>query len=367
MQIKRNVLFTPGPATTTDTVKKALLVPDICPREPEFGNLLEEIGKDLTRIVHGEGQCTCVLFAGSGTAAVEAAILSAVPPGKKIAVAINGAYGQRMIRISRAFGIPCLEIPFSWDEPVHPDRVDSALRKDGQAAVLAMVHHETTSGLLNPLDLVGEVAKSHGCTYLVDAISSFAGIPIRMDSSKADLLVSSSNKCIQGMAGLSFVICRNSALKQMGSHPPRSFYLDLVAQHDFMVKEHQMRYTPPVQIVYALKQAIAEYFQEGETQRHERYRNNWRTMRNGIAELGFDFLLDSAHESQLILTVLEPESKAFQFTPFHDALKKKGFTIYPGKIPEIKAFRVGTIGDIFPDDVRAFLVAVKEILLKMGV
>jgi 2-aminoethylphosphonate aminotransferase len=369
--IKRNILLNPGPATTTDTVKKSLVVPDICPREREFSVLLNEIRNDLVRIVHGDDQYTSVLFAGSGTAVMDSVINSVIPGNKKIAVIVNGAYGERLVRIARTYKIPCLPIIFDWREKPDLKKLDRLLKNDTSVCCVALVHHETTTGILNPITEVGRIVKKYNCTYIVDAISSYAGIPIDIKESKADFLLSTSNKCIQGMAGLAFVVCKKSALESIKNYEKRSFYLDLYNQYDYLEKTGQTPFTPPVQIAYALKQAIKEYFEEGGDRRYARYTENWKTLRSGLLDLGFTLLLKEDQESHILLTVIEPEAKNFDFEKMHDYLYDLGFTIYPGKLKQ-KTFRLANMGAIYPADITAFLTALKEylkehhIILKSG-
>ena len=225
MQIKRNILLNPGPATTTDSVKMAQLTPDICPREKEFGDVMAYIAQSLTRIAGGGEDYTTVLLGGSGTAAVDAIINSVVPPGRTLLVIDNGAYGRRMAQIAQAYGIPLQVLSFPWGAWPDSGMVQDALAADrnGKIAAVAMVHHETTTGMLNPVAEIGELAHQYDKTFIVDTISSFAGIPFKIDDLHIDFMASTSNKCIQGMAGCAFVICRLSALLATAQVPTRSF------------------------------------------------------------------------------------------------------------------------------------------------
>jgi 2-aminoethylphosphonate aminotransferase len=365
--VKRNILLTPGPATTTDSVKYAQVVPDICPREKEFQDIMDRIRKDLVKIVHGDDDYTSVLFAGSGTAVMDVCINSVVPLNGKTAIVNNGAYGERMIRIARAYHIPCVEIAFDWGKRPDVERVRDILEKDGDVNCLVMIHHETTTGLLNPIKEIGELAKENNCTFIVDAISSYAGIPIDIKECNVDFMCSTSNKCIQGMAGLAFVICRKDALKKTKDYPTRSFYLNLYQQYEYFEKHGQMQFTPPVQVIYALKQAIIEYFEEGEENRYERYVKNWQTLRAGLKEMGFEFLLKEEEEARLLITVLYPKNPAFDFDKMHDLLYNEGFTIYPGKVGKVGTFRLANLGAIDEKDISDFLKKLREVLHLMGV
>lgn len=354
-KIKRNILLNPGPATTTDTVKYALVVPDICPREEEFTRLIADIRHDLVKIVNGDDEYTSVLFAGSGTAVMDSVVNSVVPADKKIAVVINGAYGERFIDIAQSYNIPCVPIRFDWGQRIDLAFVERFIKNDDSIACVAIVHHETTTGIRNPIREIGRIAKKYNCTYIVDAISSYAGIPIDIKDIHADFLLSTSNKCIQGMAGLSFVICKKNTLESIAHNPKRSFYLDLYSQYAYLESTGQTQFTPPVQIVYSLKQAIAEYFKEGGNQRYARYSENWRTLRSGLLDLGFSLLLEEENESHILITVIEPEDPAFNFEEMHDYLYDRGFTIYPGKMKK-KTFRVAVMGAIDYHDIEKFLI-----------
>lgn len=359
---KRNILLNPGPATTTDSVKDALVVPDICPREEDFVEVIQGIRRDLVSIVYGGDDYTAVLFTGSGTAAMDVAINSVVPPGKKLAVIVNGAYGERFVKIASVYGIECVEIAFPLDKAVDTSEVERVLAGDPEIACVAMIHMETTTGILNPIEEIGAIAKKYEKIFIVDAMSSFAGIPIDVKKSSIQFLLSSSNKCIQGMAGLVFVICEKNALEKTTTYLPRSFYLNLFSQYAFLEKDGQMQFTPPVQIAYALAQAIKEYFDEGGKARYDRYTETWRTLREGLLELGFELFLDEKLESHLLITVMEPDNPNYSFKKMHDALYARGFTIYPGKVQKNRTFRLAILGDIDKGDIQLFLGALRETL-----
>ena len=365
--IKRNILLTPGPATTTDSVKYAQVVPDICPREKEFQEIMRHIREDLVKVVKGDENYTSILFAGSGTAVVDACINSIVPPKKKIAIINNGAYGERMVKIAEAYQIPYVELFFEWGKIPDLNKIRETLKKDKDIACLAMVHHETTTGMLNPVKEIGNIVKENNCIFIVDTVSSFAGIPIDIKDYKIDFIFSTSNKCIQGMAGLAFVVCRKDELEKIKNYPPRSFYLNLYQQYDYFEKKGQMQFTSPVQVAYALRQAIKEYFKEGEENRYKRYTKNWQTLKKGLKKMGFRFLLKEEEESHILTTVLDPKDPNYNFDKMHDLLYKKGFTIYPGKIGKKNTFRLANMGAINYKDIKRFLIVSKNILDKMGI
>lgn len=366
MKIKRNILLNPGPATTTDTVKLAQLVPDICPREKEFGDLLESVSKDLTDIARGDIDYASILFAGSGTAVMDATINSVVPPGRSILIINNGAYGERMVGIANAYNIDWVELKYDWDKEINPADVEKQLLTHPEIACVAMVHHETTTGRLNPIKEIGAVVKKYTKVFIVDTISSFAGISFDMKGCNIDFMMSTSNKCIQGMAGCSFVICKKEELYKTKDYPKRSFYLNLYLNYDYFVKEHQTPFTPPVQTIYALRQAIDEFLKEGTENRHKRYLTNWEILIKGMEDLGFKRLLKDNEESHILTTFLDPEDPNYNFNKMHDLLRERGFTIYPGKIGKKNTFRLANMGAIDYKDVQAFLKALEEVMNEMN-
>lgn len=361
--IARKILLNPGPATTADTVKMAQVVPDICPREEEFIEVMREIRDELTKIAGGLLDThTTILFGGSGTAVMDAAINSAVPPGKAVAVVVNGAYGQRLADIARAYQISVREIKGDWYQPISVETVKEVVA-DPDVGALAFVHHETTTGLLNPLEELTRIGKEAGCTVIVDAISSFAGIPINLSNIPVDFLLSTSNKCIQGMAGLGFVIAQRDAMEKIKSYSPRSYYLNLWQQYENFERTGETRFTPPVQVAYALRQAIKELEEEGGVvARHRRYLKNYDALRHGLTKMGFEFVIAPVNESGILMTVKEPSDPSFNFTALHDRLLECGFTIYPGKLTQEKTFRLAIMGDIQGSDIENFLSALENIL-----
>ncbi len=366
--IERKILLNPGPATTADTVKYAQVVPDICPREKEFGDLMESISRDLTHIAGAdESQYTSVLFGGSGTAGMDAVINSVVPPGKKILIINNGAYGERMVQIANAYRIAHVELKFEWDSLPGLDEVVQTLTKDADIACVAMIHHETTTGILNPIKAIGELVKKYKKVFIVDTISSFAGVRINIKECNIDFMMSTSNKCIQGMAGLCFVICKKDELNKIKDYPRRSYYLSLYDQYDYFIKQHQMRFTPPVQTIYALRKAIDEFLEEGYENRVARYTKSWEVLRKGVEALGFKILTKPEDESHILITLFYPEDPRFDFDKLHDRLYEKGFTIYPGKIGKGGTFRIANMGAIDYRDIEEFLAVFKKTLEELKV
>jgi 2-aminoethylphosphonate-pyruvate transaminase len=364
--VRRMILLNPGPANTTEAVKRAMTLPDICPREREFGAVLERVREGVTRVVHDGDRYVAVMLSGSGSAGVEAAISSTVPSDGRLLVIDNGAYGVRMTQIAAAYGIA--HDVESFGVGGYPDLARIAQRlHERRYSQLAVVHHETSTGVLNPVDAIGALCREAGVEMIVDAMSSYAGVPIDVERMGADFLVSSSNKCIQGMAGITFVICRRARLAAMEPIPGRSFYLNLAGHHRFFEQQGQMQFTPPVQIVYALEQALLEYFAEGGQARHQRYLANWRALDGGMRELGFRRLLPEAILSRILTCYIEPDHPGYSFDAMHDRLYEKGFTIYPGKGAAKATFRLANMGDVTPEDMRAFVSAMSETLDELGV
>jgi 2-aminoethylphosphonate aminotransferase len=359
------ILLNPGPANTTETVKRALTKPDICPREAEFGAVLAGVRDNLTRVVTSNPAFISVMFTGSGTAAVEAAIASAVPADGRLLVIDNGAYGTRMAQIAQAYGISHDVERFGVGGYPDLDRIATCLR-ERRYSQLAVVHHETSTGMLNPIGELAALCRQREVELIVDAMSSYAGIPIDVDALGIDFLASSSNKCIQGMAGLGFVICRRDRLAKMQHVPGRSFYLSMAGQHRFLEQSGQMQFTPPVQIIYALEQALTEFFAEGgATARHRRYVQNWEALDTGVRGLGFRRLLPEAILSRILTAYIEPDHANYSFDAMHDRLYAKGFTIYPGKGAQQDTFRLANMGAVDASDMRAFVAALAETLTEL--
>jgi 2-aminoethylphosphonate aminotransferase len=361
-KVNRKILLNPGPATTSDTVKNAMVVEDICPRETDFGALIESIKNDLVKVVHGEGDYVSALFTASGTGGLEAAITSAVPEGKKLLVVENGAYGTRMVKLAETFGIEVVRYELKYGDYPDVKVIESMLVNDPDISHLAVVHHETTTGMLNPIQEICDLAHRNDTEIIVDCMSSYAGIPIDLREWKAEYMVSSSNKCIQGMAGLVFVIFKSSLLPKL-KEQKRSFYFNIYNQYVGFEKTGQMQFTPPVQVCYALRQAMDEYFEEGEQGRWTRYKENWEILVNGLQDMGFTFLLPYDQQSKILLAITEPKNSGYDFDKMHDYLYERGFTIYPGKGAKTATFRLSILGDLYADDIKAFLKELKIYML----
>ncbi len=366
--VRRNILLNPGPATTTQSVKMAQVVPDICPREHEFGELLGSLAQALTGLVADPYEYTAILFCGSGTAAVEA-ILSSVVDGnrERILIVNNGAYGERMCRIADVYGLDYVEFKGVPDQPLDLEKLKAVLAASSKpVSHLAIVHNETTTGLLNDIQAVGDLCAERGMTMIVDAMSSFAAVPIDMRTMHIGFLAASSNKNLQGMAGVGFVIAEKNALERTKTLAPRSFYLNLYAQYKALAESNQMRFTPPVQTLYALKQAVLETIVEGVAARYARYTRSWHILVDGLEGMGLRYLVPKEHHSKLITAICEPDHTGYDFTAMHDYLYARGFTIYPGKLGIRRTFRVANIGDISGDDMKDFLSVLRNYFKHIG-
>jgi len=350
---KRNVLLNPGPATTTHSVKMAQVIPDICPREKEFGDLMEYVSTELTRVVANPKKYTTVLFGGSGTAVVEAVLSSVIPHDKTVVVVNNGAYGNRVCQIVNSYKMSYIEFKSSLTKPIDLKKLEKILKKNKNISHLVMIHNETTTGLLNSLDDFGSLAKKYKVELIVDAMSSYAALPIDMKKQNIAYLCASSNKNIQGMAGVGFVIAKTKILNKLKNIQPRNFYLNLFAQYENFIKSHQMRFTPPVQTLYALKQAITEAKEEGIDNRYKRYSNSWIILTDGLKKMGLKYLVADLNHSKIITSIFIP--LGVDFDEMHDYFHERGFTIYPGKVSEFNTFRVANIGEIDSSDIKQFL------------
>lgn len=361
----RPILLTPGPATTSPTVQQALMIPDVCPREESFAALLAEVRRRLAALTADPETFSAIPLAGSGTAAVEATLGSVVPRDGMVVVLDNGDYGARMAQICAALGIDHAVVSPGWGEPFDLQAVEAVLAAAaGRATHLAFVHHETATGMLNPLAELAALAARFGLRVIVDAMSSLGAVPIHQGRQGVDFLISSANKCIQGMPGLSFVIASRAALSALHEPPRRSFYLDLLAQHEHLEKTGQMRFTCPPQIVAALRQALLELEAETLAGRRKRYDLSYQVLTEGLAQLGFELLLSPEHQSHILVAVRDPGPPRFDFRRVHDDLLARGFTIYPGKTGSQATFRLAVLGDLHTADIEAFLAALREVIAR---
>lgn len=366
-KIKRNVLLNPGPATTTDTVKYAQIVPDICPREEEFGDIMKQLGRDLVDIVHGGDDYTAVLFCGSGTINIDATVSSLVPEGKRLLVVNNGAYSNRAAEVAEYYHMDFDNLKLDITKPADLSAIRHELENDPDIAVVYCCHNETGTGVLNPIREIGALAHEFGATMVVDTTSTYAMIPIDMEKDNLDFVMSSAQKGIMGFTGLSYTIGKTTILEESKNYPTRSYYTNLYLQYSFIKKTGQMHFTPPVQTIYAARQALKEYWAEGEQAKWERHQAIWQALVDGAERLGFRLLIDKKYQSKLVVSLLYPEDSNFDFETMHDLVYEQGFTIYPGKVSDLPTFRLCALGAITPDDISDFYVALEDALTQMKV
>ncbi len=357
------ILLNPGPANTSVRVRAALQTPDLCHREPEFFEVMRECRERLVALLGIERTFAAVLFTGSGTAAVEAALTSVVPRDRSVLVVDNGVYGDRMLRICRAAGITAEALSYDFTTPVNPDDVARRLHDHPEISHVSIVHHETTTGLLNPVERVADVAVAAGRRLIVDATSSLFGEPLDLAHPGIDFATASANKCLQAIPGISFVLGRRAALEGLADQPARSVYLDL-HQHWVTQERDNTPFTPAVQVLHAMREALLELGEEGLRARIARYAENCRVLREGMAALGFEILVPDGARSSILTTFrLKP---GLTYDALHDAMKRRGYIIYAGQ-GQIRtyAFRVSNMGTLTPEDmagvIDAFGACVKEL------
>ena len=366
--IKRNVLLNPGPATTTDTVKMAQVVPDICPREKEFAGLMKGLRADLLKVVHAPAdQYTSVLFCGSGTINIDVCINSLVPEGKKILVVNNGAYNSRAVEVCQMYHIPHIDLKSSIYEQPNLAQVEQTLKDNPDVAVVYCCHHETGTGVVNPIREIGALAHRYGAIFVSDTTSTLGMIPLDVVRDNVDFCMASAQKGLMAMSGLSFIIGREDIIKASKNYPTRSYYCNLYLQYEYFEKTGEMHFTPPVQTTYATIQALKEYFAEGEKAKFARHRRVYEAIHHGLDELGFETVINPAIESGLVVSVRYPDDPAWSFEKVHDYCYERGYTIYPGKISTTNTFRLCALGAIDVPDIEHFFVVLAGALKEYGI
>ncbi|WP_274972456.1 2-aminoethylphosphonate aminotransferase [Bacteroides fluxus] len=361
MNIKRNILLNPGPATTTDTVKLAQVVPDVCPREKEFAGMMKELRADLVKVAHGiPGKHTAVLFCGSGTINIDICLNSLLPADKKVLIINNGAYSTRAVEVCQYYGLPHIDLKFSVYERPNLQQVEETLKENPDISLVYTTHHETGTGLLNPIREIGEVAHRYGCVFAVDTTSSLGMIPFDMEKDNVDFCMASAQKGLQAMTGLSFIIGDEEVIRKSKDYPKRSYYCNLYLQYDYFEKTGEMHFTPPVQTIYATRQALKEYFEEGEENKFARHRRVFEAIHKGIEELGFKYVIKKEWQSGLVVSVLYPDDPNWNFEKVHDYCYEYGFTIYPGKISTTNTFRLCALGAIDEEDIERFFITLRK-------
>jgi 2-aminoethylphosphonate-pyruvate transaminase len=364
---KEQILFTPGPLTTSRTTKLAMMR-DLGSRDSEFIEIVKQIRCRLVQLGQTDpDQYTAVLIQGSGTFALEAVVSSTVPPDGKLLIIINGAYGKRLAQIASTLRIDFITLDYPENTIPDLNEIEYTLKDDTNITNVSVVHCETTTGIMNPVLEIGELVARSGAKYFVDAMSSFAAVPLDLSECGIDYLVSSANKCIEGVPGFSFVLCKLSSLMETDGYA-RTLSLDLLQQYRGFEKNGQFRFTPPTHALLAFRQALDELREEGGVQgRAKRYYKNYETLVEGMRRLGFKEYLRPENQGYIITSFLYPEDPNFSFEQFYDSLRQKGFVIYPGKVSDADCFRIGSIGRIFEDDISDLLDAIKQTIDRMNV
>ena len=363
---KDKALFTPGPLTTSASVKQAMLR-DLGSRDIEFIDTIKDIRQRLVALGRGSDEYTTVLIQGSGTFGIEAVLSSVIPADGKLLILVNGAYGKRMLKIAGIHKIQVVELFFPENSQPDPQALEQALMADPLITHVAVVHCETTTGIINPIEVYGEIIKRYQRTYIVDAMSSFGAYQVDLKALGIDYLVSSANKCIEGVPGFSFVIARKSALETTRGFA-RTLSLDLLAQWEGLEGDGQFRFTPPTHVLLAFQRALLELEQEGGVEmRGGRYQGNYEITVSEMEAMGFKAYLEPHLRGYIITSFYYPDHPLFNFRQFYELLSEKGHVIYPGKLSHADCFRIGHVGRLNNSDVRALMAAMRETLAEMHI
>ena len=359
-------LLTPGPLTTSARTKESMLR-DWGSWDSDFNRITARLREGLLKIVHGEGTHECVPMQGSGTFSVEAAIGTLVPRDGKVLVLINGAYGKRLAKICEVLGRSFSTCETAEDEPTTAADVDRLLRADNDITHVALIHCETSTGILNPLPEIAQVVEQHGKRLIIDAMSTFGALPVDAQKIPFDALIAASGKCLEGVPGMGFVFARKDSLAAAAGNS-HSLAMDLFDQHSYMKKTGQWRFTPPTHVVAALHEALLQYHEEGGLPaRHARYAANCQALMEEMGKLGLRSFLPAAIQAPIIATFHAPKDPRYQFKDFYERVKAKGYILYPGKLTQVETFRVGCIGHVTPAQMREAVAAVGEVLREMEV
>lgn len=360
------ILLTPGPLTTSLRTRQAMLV-DWGSWDDRFNQLTASLCEQLLAIINGSDTHHCVPLQGSGTFAVEAAMGTLVPRNGHVLVLINGAYGKRLAKICEVLGRRFSTFETAEDQPTTAADVERLLKADPSISHVALIHCETSTGILNPLSDIAAVIARHGKRLIIDAMSSFGALPIDAQEIAFDALIAASGKCLEGVPGMGFVFARKEALANAAGNA-HSLAMDLQDQHAYMAKTGQWRFTPPTHVVAALHEALLQYNEEGGLPaRHKRYANNCQTLLDGMARLGLRSFLPAAIQAPIIVTFHAPKDPRYDFKTFYERVKAKGFILYPGKLTQVETFRVGCIGHVSSIDMHAAVTAIAQALGEMEV
>lgn len=364
---KDKLLLTPGPLMTSRTIKQAMLR-DLGSRDFEFIGIVQDIRRRLLRLggVEESGY-EAILMQGSGTYALESVIASTVPADGKMLVIINGAYGKRIAKMASTLNIDVTTLAYDEDRLPDLGEIAATLEKDNVITHVVVVHCETTSGIINPVKEIAEIVKRSGRIYFVDAMSSFGAVPLNLKECGIDYLVSSANKCVEGVPGFAFVLARREVLLATEGYA-RSLSLDLLEQWRGLEANGQFRFTPPTHVLLAFHQALLELEEEGGVEaRAARYQSNYETLVDGMRAMGFKEYVRPEYQGYIITSFMYPDHPNFSFEEFYRRLNEKNYVIYPGKVSNANCFRIGNIGRIFKTDIRDALAAIRQTLGEMGV
>lgn len=365
---QEKLLFTPGPLTTSRAVKEAMLT-DVGSRDDEFIEIVRDIRRQLLALggVNQAQGYEAVLLQGSGTYGIEAVLTSAIPTDGKLLILVNGAYGERMVQIAERHKLSTEVLRWAEDEITEPALVQKKLAEDKAITHVAVVHCETTTGILNPVEALGQLVHASGRIFIVDAMSSFGAIPISLSAAHVDFLISSANKCIEGVPGFTFVLAQRKKLETCRGQA-RTLSLDLFEQWRGLESNGQFRFTPPTHAILAFAQALRELAAEGGVAgRAKRYQANHTALLIGMRALGFKPYLDAEKQSYIIAAFHYPDDPAFRFEDFYRRLAERGMVIYPGKLGRVACFRVGNIGRLTVEDIQKLLEAVAAVLREMKI
>lgn len=360
---KKLLLLTAGPANISEGVRNSLLRPDISHRDEDFANLISGIRDKLVRASGGNSEdYTSVIFINSGTGAIES-VVGSVVHDKKLLVIVNGDYGNRIRKIAQILHVPNCSLEYKINEVPDLNKVDEALRNE-EIGYVGMVHMETTIGKINPMHDVGILARRYNKTFIVDAMASFATEPLNVEDDNIDFCIANSNKGIQGVPGLSFVVARKEALERIKDKKPRSLYFDLYGQYKMEEEKGQTLYTPAIQSLFGLDKALDELFKEGIESRIMRYENSSRTLIDGMERFGIRPYLPPERRARTLTTFVLPEN--IEYRILYEGLKEEGYEVYPSKGLSINAFRIGNLGIVTPEDIKEFLIAFENVYDKIN-
>ena len=355
-------LLTPGPLTTTDSVKEQMLF-DHCTWDEDYKKITRDITDKLLNLAKvNKDNYVCTLMQGSGTFGVESVLSSSIGENDKLLILANGAYGERMADIAEHNRINYVIYTEDYNKRHDINKIKDMLKNDKDITHVSIVHSETTSGILNDIEEVGKTVKEYNKIFIVDAMSSFGGIDIPVENYDIDFIISSANKCIQGVPGFSFIIAKKEEILKC-KNKARSLSLDLYSQWETMNKDGKWRFTSPTHTVLAFNKALDELNEEGGVdKRYEKYYNNNRLLIDKMKELGFDTYVDNKYQSPIITSFIYPKNANYTFEEMYDFIKQRGYAIYPGKIENINSFRIGNIGEIYKEDIIKLCAIIEEFL-----